>query len=203
MAGAMKPTSEKILDAAERLLLDRGYEAVSVRDIALRARVNKALVFYHFGNKDKLFDAVLDRYYAAHGEALAGALGDGGPLAARMHRAVDAYFEFIDAHRAFPRLVQLELGRGGGKIAKIRRSLAALYDVLSRALGDAVPDDGPLSAKQFFLSFSGMVVNYYTYAPALATLWGGDPLGPAARDERRRHLHWMVDAVLERLPRRP
>ena len=57
----MKPTAEKILDAAEGLFADSGYDAVSVRAITKRAGVELALVNYHFGSKQGLFSRVVER----------------------------------------------------------------------------------------------------------------------------------------------
>jgi len=48
-------TRTRLLDAAEALFADRGYNAVSVRDIARHAHVNLAAVGYHFGSKENLF----------------------------------------------------------------------------------------------------------------------------------------------------
>jgi AcrR family transcriptional regulator len=52
---------EKILDAAERLLAEQGYERASVRAITAEAGVNIAAVNYHFGSKEGLVWAALDR----------------------------------------------------------------------------------------------------------------------------------------------
>ena len=52
---------DRILDAAEKLIAERGFYGVSLRDIARGAEVDPGLVNYHFGNKRKLFDAVLLR----------------------------------------------------------------------------------------------------------------------------------------------
>ena len=46
---------ERILDTAERLFAQRGYRAVSVREITSAARCNLAAVNYHFGNKRNLY----------------------------------------------------------------------------------------------------------------------------------------------------
>jgi AcrR family transcriptional regulator len=54
-------TKTRLLDAAERLFSDRGFEAVSHRDIALAAAVNLAAVNYHFGSKDRFIWAVIKR----------------------------------------------------------------------------------------------------------------------------------------------
>jgi AcrR family transcriptional regulator len=57
----MIDTKEKILDSAQRLIGDRGYAATSVRDIIADAGVNLASIHYHFGSKDDLLDAVVER----------------------------------------------------------------------------------------------------------------------------------------------
>ena len=48
-------TREKILTEAEALFADKGYHAVSVREITRRAACNLAAVNYHFGNKHNLY----------------------------------------------------------------------------------------------------------------------------------------------------
>ena len=57
-------TKERILDAAERLFADFGYRATSLRDITSEAGVNLASVNYHFGSKEALLAALLDRNFA-------------------------------------------------------------------------------------------------------------------------------------------
>lgn len=54
-------TKQKILDAAEALFGARGFDAVSLRDITEAAGVTLALASYHFGTKDRLFEAVVSR----------------------------------------------------------------------------------------------------------------------------------------------
>lgn len=48
-------TRERILDAAERLFSEKGFDATSIRDITTDAECNLAAVNYHFGGKDKLY----------------------------------------------------------------------------------------------------------------------------------------------------
>ncbi len=54
-------TRERLLDAAEGLFADNGYNAVSMRDIAKHAKVNLAAAGYHFGSKENLFTESLMR----------------------------------------------------------------------------------------------------------------------------------------------
>ncbi len=48
-------TKERILDTAEVLFAQKGYQAVSVREITSAARCNLAAVNYHFGKKENLY----------------------------------------------------------------------------------------------------------------------------------------------------
>jgi AcrR family transcriptional regulator len=56
-----RPAKERLLDAAEKLFARRGYHGVSVRDITEAARVDVALVNYHFGSKRALLTSVFER----------------------------------------------------------------------------------------------------------------------------------------------
>ena len=51
-------TRERILDAAEELFAEHGFEGVSLREITRLAGANVAAVNYHFGSKDRLIDAM-------------------------------------------------------------------------------------------------------------------------------------------------
>src|SRR6266496_4359896 len=57
----MKETKTAILDAAEQLILERGPDGVSLREITAQAGANIAAVNYHFGSKDQLLIEVFQR----------------------------------------------------------------------------------------------------------------------------------------------
>jgi len=57
-----KPVQERLLDAAEELFCERGFEGTSVRDIAGAADCNIASVNYYFGRKDNLYLEVWRRH---------------------------------------------------------------------------------------------------------------------------------------------
>jgi AcrR family transcriptional regulator len=54
-------TKDRLLDTAEALFMEHGFEATSLRSITAAAGVNLAAVNYHFGSKEDLFRAVLTR----------------------------------------------------------------------------------------------------------------------------------------------
>ncbi|MEQ8479510.1 MAG: TetR family transcriptional regulator [Hoeflea sp.] len=77
-------TAGKLLDAAERLFAERGYDGASVRDIAAAAGAQIASVSFHHGGKEALFEKVIERRASELAELRIAALGkartNGGPL---------------------------------------------------------------------------------------------------------------------------
>ena len=89
-------TRARILDAAEVLFVEHGFEATSMRMITGRARVNLASVNYHFGGKEALIQEVFRRRLTWLNHERLGALerleqeAQGAPL--KPHQIVDAFF---------------------------------------------------------------------------------------------------------------
>ena len=102
-------TRTRILDAAEELFMQHGFEGTSMRQLTARAGVNLAAVNYHFGSKDALIEAVfkrrLDPMNAERVAALDALEKDGPALAS------------VDIIRAFvvPSLRLIEDAKGGGR----------------------------------------------------------------------------------------
>ena len=67
-------TKHKILDTAERLFGEQGYDATSLRQIIAAANVNLAAVHYHFGSKEELLDQLVFRRVGPVNEARLAAL---------------------------------------------------------------------------------------------------------------------------------
>ncbi len=53
---------DRLLDAAERLFCERGFDGTSVRDLTSAAQCNVAAVNYHFGNKENLYEQMFRRH---------------------------------------------------------------------------------------------------------------------------------------------
>lgn len=84
----------KILETATRLFSTHGYESTSLSQVAKDAAVSKALVFWHFDNKDKLFEAVLARTIEPYSLDLETDLA-GLDEPAQLEKLIDLYLEFV------------------------------------------------------------------------------------------------------------
>ena len=63
MPASSDKTRQRILTVAERLFARQGLGSTSLRAIAREADVSFALVSYHFGTKDDLYQAIFERRY--------------------------------------------------------------------------------------------------------------------------------------------
>ncbi len=193
-------THDKILEAADQLFGELGFEAASTRLIAERSGTNKALIHYHFKSKDELFGVVLDRYYERLGAVLTGSLGGEAPVRERFTTLIDAYVDFLRDNLSFSNIVQREAA-GGRHVDRVISRMTPLLGVGVALLRGAYPkafsDD--TQPAQVLLSYYGMIISTFTYAPVLAPILGFDPLGDEALAARKRHLKHMVDLLVNDL----
>src|ERR1044071_7967276 len=103
---------ERILDAAEQLFAEKGYEETSLADVGKLAGVSRATPGYFFGSKAELHRAVLERCFAdvrrAGREGKARALASGRTPEVILAGAVADYAEFVAARPNFVRLIERE-----------------------------------------------------------------------------------------------
>ena len=92
---------EQLLDVGRKLFAEKGFEAVSVEEIAAKAGVSKPVVYEHFGGKEGLYAVVVDREMAYLLDSIIKALGEQGEsVSARvlLERAGLALFDYIEQY---------------------------------------------------------------------------------------------------------
>ncbi|HTZ86864.1 MAG TPA: TetR/AcrR family transcriptional regulator [Solirubrobacteraceae bacterium] len=67
---ASEETRSALLDAAKRLVFERGYARTSVRDLVTEAGVNLGAVNYHFGSREKLLNEAMLEFFLEWGESV-------------------------------------------------------------------------------------------------------------------------------------
>jgi TetR/AcrR family transcriptional regulator len=103
----------RILDAAAVEFAERGYAGARVDRIARRARVNKAMLYYHFASKQNLYRALLRSTFGQVADELARIGQSDLPPAGRLDAAVTTLAAFIEAHAFFPSIMLREVADGG------------------------------------------------------------------------------------------
>jgi AcrR family transcriptional regulator len=140
-------TRKSILEAAEVLFADRGYEGASLSEIGAAAGLSRSTPSYFFGSKEELYTAVLDRAFAARQAETRAAFapvhawcdGAGGPaeLRSALTHAVAHYLDFLGDHPRFTRLILGEELDGGERLRRRNQPSTAMEDAFSalRAAG--------------------------------------------------------------------
>jgi TetR/AcrR family transcriptional regulator len=134
---------QRILDAAAEVFAEHGFGGAGVNQIARRAGVNKAMLYYHVGDKAALFGEVVTTNIAVVGRAVAEAVGASTEPRERL-RAIPRAFARAALERPFlPQLMLREIAAGGpniptqalGQIAEIMGvTKAVLEDGLERGV---------------------------------------------------------------------
>lgn len=98
-----------LLEVAEQLFAQQGYEAVSIRHLAAEAGINIAMVSYYFGSKEKLFEALIADKFPRTRERLEELAQS--PLSPweKLLQTVELYAEKFFDGRNFHRLVMREM----------------------------------------------------------------------------------------------
>src|SRR5213079_1188055 len=110
------------LDAAVREFSREGVAGARTDAIAAAARVNKALLYYYFKDKEAIYQAVLDQVFSGLRDTVVPTLH--GNLAPRQKvlNYLGAYFDYIAANPRFPRVVQGEWIRtGSDRVGQMKR----------------------------------------------------------------------------------
>jgi AcrR family transcriptional regulator len=107
-------TKQKLFEATLRLAASRGLVGLTVDDIATEAGVAKGTVYYNFGSKDGLVDALLRYGVGLLAERLRAATTGGAPLET-IESQVDTALEFISEYPGFSQILVSEMWRTPGQ----------------------------------------------------------------------------------------
>jgi len=130
---------QRILDAASSVFAEEGFAGARVDDIAARAGVNKAMLYYHVGDKQALYTAVLVRNFDRVAAAIADALEVGGSPRSRLVAVITALTQIVREHPDHPRMVLREVASGAANLPPEALSrMLEVVDVVASLLTEGV-----------------------------------------------------------------
>ena len=106
------PTRDAVFQAAAVLFSARGFDGVSVDDIAAQAGVNKAMLYYHFTDKLTLYRAVVADMLIAVGERVTAIAQAPDPPPRKLDNFIDNFVRLADQRPWFPTLMLREIAEG-------------------------------------------------------------------------------------------
>lgn len=161
---------DKILATAARLFSERGYDNTSISCVARETRVSKALVFWHFRNKETLFRAALQRTiepYFLNVEDL-----DGLNEWARLEGLIDLFHEFVQKNVFSVRFFFTLILRGEKKQDEVVLRISELYRLFRTLLATILEQgcksgtfragiDSNLEASLILAALGGILITHF------------------------------------------
>src|SRR5882762_7197065 len=109
--GQPEESRAAILRAAAQEFAEHGIAGARTDAIARQAKVNKALLYYYFRDKETLYGAVLDHAFSGLKSTVFQALDSGQPTREKFLTYLGTYFDFVAANQVYPKLMQREMMR--------------------------------------------------------------------------------------------
>ena len=184
-------TRQRILDAAETLFAERGYEGTTLRDVAERVGLRTPSLYNHFDSKEALYGAVLERGLGPVLRLLSGYVGQQPAPSTVGGEIIGLVLKILLRTPALPHLLQHETLSGGRRLTPMLREY--LIPIITHGLDMAAAparesgwdeDDVPL----LVLALIQTMLAIYTMAPLYRDLNGVDLLGDASVEHQTRFL---------------
>jgi TetR/AcrR family transcriptional regulator len=123
MTELKEETEQRIIDAANKVFLDKGLEGARMQEIADEAKISKALLHYYFRTKERLFDAILRNVLQYIFPKVNVIIEENIPAEELIRRFVHLYVETLSRHPFVPLFVLREMHRDPTGIFKVMDEL--------------------------------------------------------------------------------
>lgn len=191
-------TATAILDAAERLFVERGFATTKIEDLSAEADVAIGSIYAHFGSKEGVYGALVDRALAldkAYTEEGDGSFGE-APLLRLIGRS-EGYLRFAREHPYYFRLFRFpppdrpsaEAAPATQRIsARIKEETEAMAALIEAAVAEGTvrPVDAETAARYLWAAWDGVIASH---------------LGPANMDLDEEGFERLLDFAREAIVR--
>jgi TetR/AcrR family transcriptional regulator len=199
--GKPEESRAAILQAAIREFAREGVAGARTDAIAKAAKVNKALLYYYFRDKDALYGAALEQVFRERDAVLMPILHENTPPGEKLLRYVGAFFDFLASHPKYREMVQREMFMLPRRVHAqriVKMYMRPLFEQLLKLFreGAAAGVFRPVDPMQFIPSMAAVVVHYFGMAPFIKLMTQQDPLSPERIAARRAAVLDFISAAL-------
>ncbi|HUI45721.1 MAG TPA: TetR/AcrR family transcriptional regulator [Nitrospirota bacterium] len=167
-------TRASILAAARRIFARQGLDGTSVREVAEAAKVNNAMIYYHFKDKEDLYQAVLaDSFFGLNNIWSEEVFRSTASTREKIQKYVEKFIRYEQANEDIRRIVAMEFA-GSGNLAACEKYFADNYTRLIKIFkdgmknGDLKKSDPSLAVASLF----GIIVHNFIMQPMTRNILG-------------------------------
>ena len=190
---------ERILSAATEAFAAQGLDGARVDEIAVRAGINKRMLYHYFGNKDDLFAAVLDQLYETICAESAALDITTGSARAGLAKLVDFVVDFyLENPHAITLLNAENLHKARHlKTSERIRSIQVPFEemletLLARGVAEGTFRKG-VNGARLYISIVGLIYYYLSNGHSLSVFFDRDLYDRQEIDLWREHIHEVVE----------
>ena len=130
-------TAGKILKAARAVFAEKGYSGTRIDEIARRAGVNKATIYYQIGDKDTLYANVIHQVIGNVGRGISDAVSDAGSPEEKLKAYINFIAGAVDKNPELPPIMMREVASGGATLPRlVMEDMASIMVILAGILED-------------------------------------------------------------------
>ena len=142
----------RILDAAAEVFAREGFSGARVERIARIAGVNKAGLYYHVGNKARLFEEVMSEMFSEMADRLERAVAGREEPASRLDALVRAMAQAFEDGPARARIMLIEVARGGLNVSeKVMSQVERVFRCTAGVVRDGAAHGALMPENPFFV----------------------------------------------------
>lgn len=112
-------TEEKILAAARKVFLHKGYYGARMQEIADEAGINKALLHYYYRSKDRLFEMIFQQAFSKFFPLVSDILSASEPWPKKIAHFVDHYINLLHENPYLPQFILSEVSRNPDNLPRM------------------------------------------------------------------------------------
>lgn len=162
---------EHILNIAAGLFAERGYAAVSMRDLANELHMTPAALYHHYTGKDSLYYATLEYIFTGKAEMVSDLLDGDEPADVRLEQLIRWFVELFSGDKIVTRLLHRELLLGDDVRLKLlsEQVIEAPFREVEKLMQQLCPQrDARLSAE----SLIALIMGYFELQPIFEKIAG-------------------------------
>ncbi len=180
----------RILETAEELFAAKGFDGVTVRDIAEQAQVNVAMINYYFGNKDDLYLGIVESYLEAISTVVEEVLAQESDPRLRLKLFIQSYVDFLFSKAKTAQLVLRSEFQDDAHIDRFvseyfAKNQITLENTINEGIqaGYFIPVDPKLTA----VNLMGMMLWFFAGAPIFTRIPGMEDYMERYKDQFAQH----------------
>lgn len=193
---------EKILAAARKVFLHKGFTGARMQEIADEAGINKALLHYYFRSKEKLFEEIFREAFGKLLPSLAGIFKEPISIFEKIERFTEGYITIVLEHPYIPVFVLSEMHRNPDEFfdTHVRPDLRSNVQLIGKQFAEAIAQGliRPIDPRQLMMNMMSLCVFPFVARPMLQRMMqASDKTYHSLLEQRKKEVSQFIIAAIK------